>query len=370
MPLSATRSRWSHLWRGSGAGGSCRTDSGSQVHKSQINQNAAGRTRELQRAVAASALLSTAELGSDSIPDPIRFKPSRFRGLPVRQRVARLRLLIYTSCGAAAAAAPGPATATAASATASEVQRSRRVAATATAAWKFIYFTAMIWQYFNGNRISPFSTHFSLSLSPLILLLSFSLSLSALLFLYTLLALLSLYSPCSLLPHSLLLPHFALSWVISLYSPHFSRLFFPYSSPTYLFLHSPFPTLLTLLSPLFTLLPTAVCSLSHLFPLLSLHSYSTLHSPCSTLLLISLYTLSPPVAFLSFRSCCRFVAAVVRAWAADNQGQQTRVPHPQHPIPIPMPSCVLTSCKLWTCSSSSSWRINRTASVEITFNLQ
>lgn len=240
-------------------------------------------------------LCSAAELGSDSIPDPIRFKPSRFRGLPVRQRVARLRLLIYTSCGAAAAAtaaAPGPATATAASATAtasaSEVQRSRRVAAMATAAWKFIYFTAMIWQYFNGNRISPSSTHLSL-FSNLA-----TLSLSALLFLYTLPALLSIYSPYSLF--TILILHSPESSLLFLDSPF--RTLLPHSS-----LHNPFPTLLTLLS---SLLPHSLLSLPHLFSLLSLHStYSTLHSPSSThlplhsfSLLLLFFHYAPVVALL------------------------------------------------------------------------
>lgn len=301
-------------------------------------------------------LCSAAELGSDSIPDPIRFKPSRFRGLPVRQRVARLRLLIYTSCGAAAAAtaaAPGAATATAsasatATASASEVQRSRRVAAMATAAWKFIYFTAMIWQYFNGNRISPSSTHFSLFSNLATLSLHFSFSILFLHFsLYTLLAPYLLSSFCTLLS-----PLYSFSTLLSVLSSH-----------------TPLYTIRSLLSSLFTLHSFPIhCSLS---PPPFLTAFSTFYILYSSLSLLysSLSTLFlPPVAFLSFRSCCRFVAAVVRALAADNQGQQTRVPHPQHPIPIPMPSCVLTSCKLWTCSSSR--RINRTASVEITFNLQ
>lgn len=234
-------------------------------------------------------LCSAAELGSDSIPDPIRFKPSRFRGLPVRQRVARLRLLIYTSCGAAAAAtaaAPGSATATA---SASEVQRSRRVAAMATAAWKFIYFTAMIWQYFNGNRISPSSTHFSL-FSNLA-----TLSLSALLFLYTLPALLSIYSPCSLF--TILILHSTESSLLFLDSPF--RTLLPHSS-----LHNPFPTLLTLHS---SLLPHSLLSLSPTFSHCFLY---ILHTLLFTLppLLISLYTLSPSCCFsfipLLLSLCC------------------------------------------------------------------
>lgn len=82
MPLSAMQSpvatksvKWCPAVpsRGSGEGGSCTTDSGSQVHKSQINQKAAGRTRELQRAVAASALL----LSLAPIQSPIRYDSSR-----------------------------------------------------------------------------------------------------------------------------------------------------------------------------------------------------------------------------------------------------------------------------------------------------
>lgn len=238
-------------------------------------------------------LCSAAELGSDSIPDPIRFKPSRFRGLPVRQRVARLRLLIYTSCGAAAAAtaaAPGSATATAASATAtasaSEVQRSRRVAAMATAAWKFIYFTAMIWQYFNGNRISPSSTHFSLfsNLATLSLSLHFSFSILFLHFsLYTLLAPYLLSSFCTLLS-----PLYSFSTLLSVHSS----------------LHNPFPTLLTLLS---SLLPHSLLSLSPTFSHCFLY---ILHTLLFTLppLLISLYTLSPSCCFslipLLLSLCC------------------------------------------------------------------
>lgn len=244
-------------------------------------------------------LCSAAELGSDSIPDPIRFKPSRFRGLPVRQRVARLRLLIYTSCGAAAAAtaaAPGSATATAASATAtasaSEVQRSWRVAAMATAAWKFIYFTAMIWQYFNGNRISPSSTHFSLFSNLATLSLHFSFSILLLHFsIYTLLTPYLLSSFCTLLS-----PLYSFSTLLSVLSSH-----------------TPLYTIRSLLSSLFSLHSFPIyCSLSlpHLFSLLSLHStYSTLHSPSSTHLslhsfsLLLLFFHSAPVVALLLQLC-------------------------------------------------------------------
>lgn len=125
------------------------SDSSSQVHKSQINQKAAGRTRELQPL---QLLLSPDSIRADPIrsdPSPSDASRTVCRFWAVRQRVARLRLLIYTRWGilaaAPAAAAPGPASA---SAFASEVQRSRRAAA----AWKFIYFRAMIWQYFNIQR--------------------------------------------------------------------------------------------------------------------------------------------------------------------------------------------------------------------------
>lgn len=227
---------------------------------------------------------------------------------PVRQRVARLRLLIYTSCGAAAAAAPGPATATAASATAtasaSEVQRSRRLAATATAAWKFIYFSAMIWQYFNGNRISPSSTHSCLFSS---LTTLSALFLSTLVVLYPLYSLPSLLlaSICTFLrPPSQNSPHFSFSTLALL--PSLTHINFSLSA----LLH----TLLTLL----TLLPIH-CSLPHLFSLLSLHSpcssfqcpfsslLSTLFflysSPSSLFLLLLLFFHSAPVVVLLLQLC-------------------------------------------------------------------
>lgn len=260
-------------------------------------------------------LCSAAELGSDSIPDPIRFKPSRFRGLPVRQRVARLRLLIYTSCGAAAAAtaaAPGSATATAASATAtasaSEVQRSRRVAAMATAAWKFIYFTAMIWQYFNGNRISPSSTHFSLfsNLATLSLSLHFSFSILFLHFsLYTLLAPYLLSSFCTLLS-----PLYSFSTLLSVLSSH-----------------TPLYTIRSLLSSLFTPSPFTALSLSHLFSPLSLHStYSTLHSPSSTHL--SLHSFSLLLLFFHYAPVVALLLQLCVPWL-----QIIKASRPEYRIP-------------------------------------
>lgn len=141
------------------------TDSGSQVHKSQINQKAARRTRELlQSAKGAGSFccccsdsgIQTSWQPTRCPADPIRSEPSRAvcRFWTVRQRVAQLRLLIYTRPGilaAAAAAASAPVSLPLPLPT-SEVQRSRRAVA-----WKFIYFRAMIWQYFNIQRCNRIS---------------------------------------------------------------------------------------------------------------------------------------------------------------------------------------------------------------------